>query len=65
MEQTESPDKCSLYTDYPLDLESDQIRLLELYRGRWDDPVCCKLRIVSLADTSDHTTLLYVWGSPE
>lgn len=32
----------------PLRLESKEIRVLDLYPGQRDDPICCELRTVSL-----------------
>jgi hypothetical protein len=52
----------ALYSKYPLDHELNQIRLLVLHPGDWDDQISSDFKIVSLDDRPIYTALSYVWG---
>ncbi|KAF2624373.1 hypothetical protein BU25DRAFT_300669, partial [Macroventuria anomochaeta] len=52
------------YASRPLDLESDQIRLLEVHHGRREELIYCSIRTVCLQDQPLYATFSYVWGNP-
>ncbi|KAK5700735.1 hypothetical protein LTR97_005252 [Elasticomyces elasticus] len=52
------------YVFDPLDSERQEIRLLHLLPGTWDEPLCCDLQVVCLDDHPDYQGLSYVWGAP-
>lgn len=60
-----SDKESSVYSRYPLDLDSDQIRVLEIHYDEWDEPIRCSIRIVSLQEKPSYRTLSYVWGDTE
>ncbi|ORY14533.1 heterokaryon incompatibility protein-domain-containing protein [Clohesyomyces aquaticus] len=50
--------------NYPGDsLNSDQIRVIELLPGQWDEEIHCDLYKVSLSSNPHYEALSYVWGS--
>jgi hypothetical protein len=51
-----------LYREYPLDYSQQQIRVLMLHPGAWDDQISCDFCIVSLNDQPAYLALSYVWG---
>ncbi|KAH6619018.1 heterokaryon incompatibility protein-domain-containing protein [Boeremia exigua] len=58
------------YSHHPLDLDTDQIRLLKVHYTKWDEPVRCSMHVVSLEafqqqDEYVYLALSYVWGDPE
>lgn len=57
--------EASLYSRYPLDLDTDQVRLIEVQHTAWNEPVHCSMRVVSLEDAPEFRALSYVWGDPE
>ena len=55
----------SVYSAFPLDDHGEQIRLLRLIAGKWDDPIKCKILTASVKyDVPEYHALSYVWGSP-
>lgn len=46
----------------PLCQDKDEIRLVWLMPGAWDDPIKCQLRVVSLGEIPPYSALSYVWG---
>jgi Heterokaryon incompatibility protein (HET) len=46
----------------PLCRERDEIRLVWLMPGGWDDPIICELRVVSLDKVPSYSAVSYVWG---
>ena len=52
----------SEYEYQPLDLSTDNIRLLTLHPGNEDDPICCSLSHVSLRSEVAYEALSYTWG---
>ena len=52
----------ALHSRFPLDSSQQQIRLLHLLPGSWDDTIECKLVTVSLQDSPAYNALSYVWG---
>jgi len=51
----------------PIDwMWEDQIRVLKLQPGRWDDPISCRIKVVSLDQLFKprYDTLSYTWGKP-
>jgi hypothetical protein len=59
VDEYESP---LLYLDYTLNLANDEIRLLHIRPGAWNDPIKCDYSIVSLNDGPSYFALSYVWG---
>jgi hypothetical protein len=53
----------SMYS--PLDIERNEIRIMILEPGKWDDEINCSLKVVSLNDNPEYSTLSYVWGDPD
>lgn len=47
-----------------LDSTRQEIRLLHLLPGTWEEPLRCELRVASLNDQPDYQGLSYVWGKP-
>ncbi|KAI0413224.1 heterokaryon incompatibility protein-domain-containing protein [Xylaria grammica] len=47
----------------PLEPSKNQIRLLTLSNGEWNDRIKCQLHVVSLDDQPKYEALSYVWGS--
>jgi hypothetical protein len=45
-------------------LLGDEIRVLILPPGAFDDPICCKLKHVSLSKCPAYEALSYTWGDP-
>lgn len=43
----------------------NQIRLLRLLPGGWEDDICCELVYTALGDAPSYQALSYVWGSPK
>lgn len=45
-------------------LNGEEIRLIEIYRGDWDDPIACQLHYVPLDGSTapDYVALSYAWG---
>lgn len=63
------PENSSVYSRYPLDLNTDEIRLIEIQYDTWDKPIRCSMHVVSLQvlreqEQSIYRTLSYVWGEP-
>lgn len=50
------------YPSCPLDLETDQIRILNLQSGQWTDTIHCKFHTEKLSDNPKYFALSYVWG---
>ncbi|RSM01273.1 hypothetical protein CDV31_011403 [Fusarium ambrosium] len=48
----------------PLDLTSNQIRMLHLLPGNWEDPIRCVLNTVLLDNSPKYEALSYAWGDP-
>ncbi|KAK8105642.1 HET-domain-containing protein [Apiospora kogelbergensis] len=48
----------------PLDTRREQIRLLHLLPGSWEDPVSCTTSTVYLSDSTVFESLSYAWGDP-
>ncbi|RMJ09839.1 hypothetical protein CDV36_010530 [Fusarium kuroshium] len=48
----------------PLDLTSNQIRMLHLLPGNWEDPIRCVLNTALLDDSPKYEALSYAWGDP-
>ncbi|KAI8635167.1 heterokaryon incompatibility protein-domain-containing protein [Xylariaceae sp. FL1651] len=48
-----------------LDESKDEIRLLELYSGDFNDDINCSIRHATLASTLEYTALSYTWGDPK
>jgi hypothetical protein len=55
----------ALYSKHLLDVERDQIRLLVLHPGDWEDQICCDFEVVSLKDRPKYAALSYVWGQDD
>ncbi|CAO2648886.1 Nn.00g098350.m01.CDS01 [Neocucurbitaria sp. VM-36] len=55
----------AIYSRLLLNSDRDEIRLLEILPGDWDQDIECTLRVVSLADNPSYRALSYVWGSAE
>ena len=53
----------SLYKD--LSLKPGQIRIVQLFPGRWLDNIHCQLMNVALDENPNYQALSYVWGHPE
>jgi hypothetical protein len=49
----------------PIDLDSCEIRLMDLYAGDWNSDLVCSLRVVSLASSPRYQALSYTWGKEE
>jgi len=49
----------------PYPLKNDEIRLLKLLPGDWDDYIQCELSVINLTQSTKYTTLSYVWGDPK
>lgn len=49
----------------PLDTERQEIRLLELVPGNFEDALICNLKVTSLQESSHYEALSYVWGDPK
>lgn len=43
-------------------LNGEEIRLIELYPGNWNDPITCQLHYVPLDESPDFVALSYAWG---
>ncbi|KAJ8129898.1 hypothetical protein O1611_g3732 [Lasiodiplodia mahajangana] len=43
----------------------NEIRLLELHSGNFDDDINCSIRHITLVSTLDFTALSYTWGDPK
>lgn len=43
-------------------LRPNEIRLIDLYPGKWTDPLRCSLKTVNLADAASYESLSYCWG---
>lgn len=53
----------SVYTQYPLNFADEQIRLLKIFPGRWDEPIRANFCIGSLREgIPEYVALSYVWG---
>ncbi|KAM0420948.1 hypothetical protein ACHAPT_011338, partial [Fusarium lateritium] len=48
----------------PLDLKSNQIRMLHLLPGNREDPIRCVLSTALLDDSPKYEALSYAWGDP-
>jgi hypothetical protein len=48
-----------------LNSETNQIRVVELVPGRWNDAINCNMRTVSLDEQPSYEALSYVWGDPK
>jgi hypothetical protein len=48
----------------PLNPGRNEIRIVHLEPGKWDDEINCTTEIVSLDDKPEYITLSYVWGDP-
>ncbi|KAK8051663.1 hypothetical protein PG993_003048 [Apiospora rasikravindrae] len=48
----------------PLDTQREQIRLLHLLPGSWEDPVSCTTSTVYVSDNPVFESLSYAWGDP-
>lgn len=44
-------------------LRNDEVRLVNLLPGQWQDPIRCEMKQVSLAEKPHYYALSYVWGS--
>jgi hypothetical protein len=44
---------------------TNQIRVVELVPGRWNDAINCNMRTVSLDEQPSYEALSYVWGDPK
>jgi hypothetical protein len=54
---------CSITLQYRYcDLRENEIRVIDLYPGRYDSPLLCKLRNVSLLEKPRYESLSYCWG---
>jgi hypothetical protein len=42
-----------------------EIRLLILHPGKWENPISCDFKVVSLMDQPVYSALSYVWGQEE
>ena len=52
-----------VYAQYPLNFANEEIRLLNILPGVWDEPVRVQFSIASLCrETPQYATLSYVWG---
>ncbi|ORY17602.1 heterokaryon incompatibility protein-domain-containing protein [Clohesyomyces aquaticus] len=51
-----------MHLDFPLAAEKDEIRLLKLRPGTWDEPLQCQFWIVEISQKPDYVALSYVWG---
>jgi len=47
-----------------LDTAAEQIRVLELHAGCYDEPLVCHTSVVSLAANPTYAALSYCWGDP-
>lgn len=47
-----------------LSIPRNEIRLLRLQPGKFDDEIQCTLRHISLDECSEYTALSYTWGNP-
>jgi heterokaryon incompatibility protein (HET) len=52
------------YQYTPLAVEKNDIRLLDLHAGKFNDPIQCSLRHVFLQPGVNFTALSYAWGDP-
>lgn len=43
-------------------LRGEEIRLIELYPGQWNDPITCQLHYVPLDESPKFVALSYAWG---
>lgn len=43
-------------------LHGEEIRLIEIYPGNWNDPITCQLHYVPLDESPDFVALSYAWG---
>src|SRR5438034_9709960 len=59
-----NPDDLGPYQYTNLLTEKDEIRLLILHPGSFDDPVQGDVRTVALSDPLQFTALSYTWGDP-
>ncbi|KAK7958636.1 HET-domain-containing protein [Apiospora saccharicola] len=48
----------------PLDAQQEQIRLLHLLPGSWEDTVSCTTSIICISDAPIFESLSYAWGEP-
>lgn len=53
------------YQRHGLDPQRDQIRILHLHPGEWEDPIRTTLSVASLEDEPYYEALSYVWGDPK
>ena len=47
-----------------LNVETREIRILELLPGQWSDAIQCQMSQVALDEYADYNALSYVWGQP-
>lgn len=52
-----------IYAPLPLQAHLQQIRVVELQPGQWDDRIDCRLTVTSLEVKPEFEALSYVWGS--
>jgi Heterokaryon incompatibility protein (HET) len=52
------------YNEVYHDLHPREIRLVELFRGRWSDTIRCQLHRAASANRPAYKALSYAWGSP-
>ena len=63
--QPEYPCNISVYSNIPLQLDSQEIRILELEDSQGKDaPITATLKVVSLTASPHHFALSYTWGEP-
>lgn len=43
-------------------LKGEEIRLIEIYPGDWNDPIACQLHYVPLDESPEYVALSYAWG---
>lgn len=43
-------------------LNGEEIRLIEIYPGDWNDPIACQLHYIPLDETPEYVALSYAWG---
>lgn len=55
----------SVFKYEPLQKEPNQIRLLHVLPGDFEDPIQCELRKSKLVPIPKYETISYVWGDPE
>ena len=54
-----------IYSLLPLRHNLRETRLISLKPGKWDDPICCHLDVVSLGEKPEFEALSYTWGEKQ